>query len=291
MNKLLYLPFAIFMVFSCQTKKKENSNVNYHPTVSQAWATDSVFKSPESVFYNKERNEIYVSNINGGSGDLDGNGFMSKLDPNGKIIKLHWIDGLNGPKGMDVYDNTLFVTDINRIAEINLDTDSIEAFYSIDGSKFLNDLTIDNEGGVYFSDSRTNRIYYLKNGEYTVWLESDSLGQPNGLYFDGDVIWHASSGKEEFQSINISDKSITVISKGIGHGDGVEPDGIGNFIVSNWAGELFFINGDGNKTKLLDTRDENINSADIGFIVSSKTILVPTFNDNRIMAYKLNYNQ
>ena len=125
--------------------------------------------------------------------------------PNGDIVKLHWIDGLNGPKGMDVYQNKLFVADINRVAEINLDTDSIETFYNIEGSKFLNDLTIDNEGGIYISDSQTDRIYFLKNGQYSIWLQSDSLGHPNGLYFDGDVLWHASSGKEEFQSINIDD--------------------------------------------------------------------------------------
>ena len=290
--KKLFCFFLIFLaVVSCKTKKQENSNEKYNLSLNLSWATDSVFKSPESVFYNKDRNEIYVSNINGGPADLDGNGFMSKLDPEGKIIKLHWIDGLNGPKGMDVYNNKLFVADINRVAEINLDADSIETFYNIEGAKFLNDLTIDNEGGIYISDSQTDRIYFLKDGQYSIWLQSDSLGQPNGLYFDGDVIWHASSGKEEFQSINIEDKTITVVATGIGHGDGIAPDGLGNFIVSDWEGELFFIDGDGNKTKLIDTRNEHINSADIGFIVSSKTILVPTFNDNRIMAYKLNYNQ
>ena len=283
MKKFLYLPLIFVLIVSCKTKKQENSSENLNLSLSQVWSTDTVFKSPESVFYNKDRN--------GGSGDIDGNGFMSKLNPNGDIVKLHWIDGLNGPKGMDVYQNKLFVADINRVAEINLDTDSIETFYNIEGSKFLNDLTIDNEGGIYISDSQTDRIYFLKNGQYSIWLQSDSLGHPNGLYFDGDVLWHASSGKEEFQSINIDDKTINVIDTGIGHGDGIAPDGLGNFIVSDWEGELFFIDGDGNKTKLIDTRAEHVNSADIGFIVSSKTILVPTFNDNRVVAYKLNYNQ
>jgi sugar lactone lactonase YvrE len=290
MKKLIYLSLTLIMLFSCKTKKQDTVTGHYNLTLSQAWATDSVFKSPESVFYDKDRNQIYVSNINGGSGDMDGNGFMSKLSSGGEIIKLHWIDGLNGPKGMDVYEDKLYVADINRVAEINLNTDSIEAFYTIDGAQFLNDLSIDNEGGIYISDSQTNRIYLLRNGQYSVWLASDSLGHPNGLYFDGDVIWHASSGKEEFQSINLSDKTITIVADSIGHGDGIAPDGLGNFIVSDWEGELFFIDGDGNKTRLMDTRAQHVNSADIGFIVSSKIILVPTFNDNRIMAYTLSYN-
>ncbi len=287
MKRLLIYPAIFLMLISCHSKKQASEKINYQITTKQAWATDSVFKSPESVFFDKARKALYVSNINGGPADIDGNGFMSKLNPEGKILGLHWINGLNAPKGMDVYKNKLYVADINRVVEIDLDHDSISAFYPIQGSKFLNDLTIDNEGGIYISDSQTNRIYYLKDGNSSVWLESDSLNSPNGLYFDGDILWHASSGSKEFQSINIDDKTISVIATGVGAADGVAPDGIGNFFVSNWEGEIFFIDSDGNKSEILDTRDKKINSADINYMIDTKILLVPTFNDNRIMAYSI----
>ena len=42
-----------------------------------------------------------------------------------------------------------------------------------------------------------------------------------------------------------------------------------------------------NITTLLDTRDEKINNADIAYNKESKMLFVPTFFDNRVVAYKL----
>ncbi len=291
MKKILIYSSLIFLLIACHSKKQQKAELKYHITLKSVWATDTVFKCPESVFFDKTHNVIYVSNINGEPAAIDGNGFMSKLTPQGKIIVLHWINGLNAPKGMDIYGNKLYVADINRVAEIDLLKDSISAFYPILGSKFLNDLTIDNEGGIYISDTQTNRIYYLKNGKSSVWLQSDSLNQPNGLYFDGDVLWHACSGNKELQSINMEDKSITIFTTGVGYADGIAADGLGNFFVSDWNGEIFFVDSDGDKTKLLDTRDKKINSADINYMIESKILLIPTFNDNRIMAYSVIDNE
>jgi len=76
---------------------------------------------------------------------------------------------------------------------------------------------------------------------------------------------------------------------GVGHGDGVVRIENGDFIVSSWQGEVFYINSeDWSKIQLLDTREQKINSADIEYIESTQTLLVPTFFHNRVMAYKLN---
>jgi sugar lactone lactonase YvrE len=290
MLKLFLSAAIILLSVTCQFKeKKKVMNMN-HVSIRPVWATDTIFKIPESVFYDKDRSVIYVANINGNAGDLDGNGFLSKISPTGKIIRLNWITGLNGPKGMDVFNNKLYVTDINRVAEIDLDRDSIASIIQVSGSKFLNDLTIDNEGVVYFSDTEANRIFQLKNREISIWLEGDILNHPNGLYFDGDIMWLASMGNEEFRSIDMVDKTITMITGEIGHCDGIAPDGLGNFLVSNWEGEIYFIDNDGQKIKILDSKKQKINSADIDYINNERLIIVPTFYDNRVMAYELNYN-
>ena len=39
--------------------------------------------------------------------------------------------------------------------------------------------------------------------------------------------------------------------------------------------------------KLLDTTEKNINSADIGYHAKEDLILVPTFFDNRVVAYRV----
>jgi len=41
------------------------------------------------------------------------------------------------------------------------------------------------------------------------------------------------------------------------------------------------------KVKLLDTTPQEINAADIDYIPSKNLLLVPTFFDDRVMAYEL----
>ena len=65
-----------------------------------------------------------VANINGGPSDKDGNGFISRISPEGEVIALKWIDGaaesvtpftLNAPKGMALTGDRLFVADIDVV--------------------------------------------------------------------------------------------------------------------------------------------------------------------------------
>ena len=44
---------------------------------------------PESVLFDPETECLYVSNINGGPGQKNGEGFLSKVDLNGEILDGH----------------------------------------------------------------------------------------------------------------------------------------------------------------------------------------------------------
>jgi hypothetical protein len=50
---------------------------------------------------------------------------------------------------------------------------------------------------------------------------------------------------------------------------------------------VFLIRPDFSKETLLKTSDQEINSADIGFNLAEKVVYVPTFFDNRVVAYRL----
>ena len=51
---------------------------------------------------------------------VDGNGFISRLRPDGTVLTLKWIDGnkegvtLNAPKGMALHGDRLYVTESRR---------------------------------------------------------------------------------------------------------------------------------------------------------------------------------
>ena len=60
-----------------------------------------------------------------------------------------------------------------------------------------------------------------------------------------------------------------------------------DFIVSCWAGVIYYVYPDGTRQMLLDTRNEKFNSADIAFDAASHILYVPTFWKNRVIAYTL----
>ena len=61
-----------------------------------------------------------------------------------------------------------------------------------------------------------------------------------------------------------------------------------DFIVSCWSGVVYYVNADGTSQQLLDTREQKINSADIGYDRKNRIVYVPTFFRNTVVAYQLN---
>ena len=59
------------------------------------------------------------------------------------------------------------------------------------------------------------------------------------------------------------------------------------FIVSCWHGTIHYVNSDGTREVLLDTHEQKINSADIGYDSKQRIVYVPTFFKNTIVAYEL----
>ncbi len=297
-NHLLLLGAAVVLA-SCGGANKENSSsadttgseTTATPIViEQFWVSDSTLKTPESVLFDKERKVIYVSNVNGMPTDKDKNGFISKLSPEGKIEILEWVKGLDAPKGMGVYKNKLYVTDITRLVEIDIDKGAIVKIYEVPGAKFLNDVTIDPAGLVYFSDTEANKIHTLSDGKVTTWLE-EGLKGPNGLLIENNRLLLASFGGQDFKSIDLATKEATDIATEIGAGDGVVYFGEqGHYVVSDWEGTIFLIEPDGKKNLVLDTKADKINSADIDFVAETNMLLVPTFFNNRVVAYKLTHH-
>ena len=249
----------------------------------QKWATDTVLKVPESVYFDGKNKVLYVANIDGQPWDKDGNGSIGKVGLDGKIIATEWVTGLNAPKGLGVYAGKLYVADVDAIAVIDISQGKIVDKINIDGAEGLNDLSVDGKGVIYVSDSKTKKIHRIDKGKSAVLLEN--LQGPNGVLWNKSNLYIVDAGglyKVE------ADKSLTKLADGMEGGtDGIEPVGNGDFIVSCWAGVIYLVKADGNKEVLLDTRDQKINSADIGYDPATRTVYVPTFWKNGVVAYTL----
>jgi hypothetical protein len=249
------------------------------------WETSSQFLTPESVKYDAERTIFYVSNINGKPSDKDGNGFISKLSTDGKIIELEWVKGLDAPKGMGIYQDHLFVTNLTEVVEIEIASGKILNHFPIPGSSFLNDIDIDTKGVIYISDSGNGKIFRILNGKIEEWLKGPELDGVNGLYCSGDTLYAGAGGN--LLEIQGSSGKISVFAAKTGGIDGLESCGNGTFIFSDWSGSVYRISAGKPKELLLNTSASKINAADIEYNSSSHTIYIPTFFDNRVMAYQM----
>lgn len=252
-------------------------------SLKMVWETSCDLKTPESVLYDSERDVIYVANIDGNPTDKDGNGFISILNKNGKEKNLKWITGLNAPKGMAIFENKLYVSDIDELVVIDIKMGKIKAKYPAPGAKFLNDVTACMNGKIFVSDMNTAKIHVLDGSKFTVWTEGSPLESPNGLMAEKGKLY---VGDKNIYEYDIKTKESKLLIENAGGVDGLEKNNKGEFVFSNWSGKIF-IHRDGKNIKLLDTTEKKINTADIDFNLQDDLILVPTFFDNRIVAYKI----
>ena len=254
-------------------------------------------EAPESALADTKAGVIYVSSLGGSPTDKDRNGFISKVSLDGKMVALKWVTGLDAPKGLALAGERLYVADIDRLVEIDVKTGTILARYPAKGAQFLNDVAADADGRVYVSDMFVNTIWRLADGRFELWLASKELNSPNGLLVQGDRLivaaWGvmAQDGKPGVPAglleVSLADKSVRTLGDGTGVGnlDGIEPLGPSSYLVTDWvAGALMRIEASGKVTPLLDF---NQGSADIGYIASTKTVLVPLMKDNRLEAYRI----
>ena len=253
--------------------------------IERIWTSDRVFKTPESVLYNEQTNQIYVSNINGKPSEKDGNGFISLLDTTGKIISLKWVTGMDAPKGMAIYHDTLFVSDIDKVRLISLRDARIIKTIPVKGAGFLNDVVVTEDGTAYITDTQENKIFRLANGQIETWLEDEKLADANGLalFNDGNL---AVGVKNSVLKVFIKSKNIKLIIDETGPVDGIIHLDNNKFIVSNWKGRILLASPS-EKIVLYSKTEENKQTADLGYIPDKQIILVPTFYDNRVIAARI----
>ena len=266
------------------------SSLLFASSATKVWETPNIMKVPESVILDIKTNLLYVANINGKPTNKDGNGFISSLDTNGQVKKLKFATGMDAPKGMDIQNNRLFVSDISRVHVVNLSNGKIEKTYTIDEALFLNDVVVSSDGTIYVSDfaGGNNAVYMIANGNITKLLDSASLdGQrPNGLWLEEGVLVVGTKSGTIFK-YDMQTKKRTTYQTNIGVNgiDGILPFKEG-YITSDWAGRVFINDGKSSK-KILDGSGEKINAADIWYDETSKMLYIPTFFNNRILAYKI----
>ncbi len=290
MIKKISLFALVILLAACGQQKKpekQSTAMEADVKIELLWATDTLLRTPESVIYDEEREFIYVSNVNENPWEKDGNGFISRIDKEGHIVDLFWVGGLDGPKGMAIVDEMLYVADIDALIIINMVTGEIAQRIEIEGAVNLNDVTCDARGKVYLSDSGGGKVYGYIDGKVDE-VVSALEGRPNGLRVLNDQLLILNSTTSDLIKFGLTDAQQNEVTKGLGHGDGVMETNVeGSYVLSDWQGQLFHFSEKGGLVNLQDSREEGVNSADLWFIKETSMMVVPTFFDNRVLAYRL----
>src|SRR6187402_1335456 len=255
--------------------------------VTKVWETEASLKVPESVRFDAKRKVLYVSNIDGEPWAVDGKGSIAKVGLDGKVIDAEWVTGLNCPKGLVLSSDGkwLYAADAGGIVVIDVKKGKIREKIAIPEGVQLNDLVAGDKGTLYVSDSKGKKVFVVKDGKASVYLDETVLKGPNGLLVHEGALYVLDNN-----SLNRvePDKSLKVLADGMPGGvDGLENVKGEDFLVSVWSGAVWYVSGDGSKELLFDGKAVQTSTADIGWDPATKTVYVPTFFKNSVIAFKV----
>ncbi|PHK98178.1 ATP-binding protein [Neolewinella marina] len=256
------------------------------PTLEKVWETDTSLTTVESVYYDADRGRLYTANIENGPWEMDGQGSIGIVTPEGEVTNARWTTGLNAPKGMGTHNGMLYVADIDAVVEIDLESGEIANRYVLEGAAGLNDIDIADDGTIYVSDSQTGRVHRGTPG--TGWeVATEGMERPNGVLVTSAGVLLGDTGAETLSRLK-EDGSREVLVQG------VQPDGIvaledGGYLVSRWGGEIHYVSPDWKATSIFTSSAEQDKTADIFYLPESQLVLVPTFFGNRVVAYRVNW--
>ena len=232
--------------------------------------------SPESVAQDA-KGDIYVSEI--GEFNKDGDGKITRISIDGKLSTF--ASGMDDPKGLTFIGKSLYVTDKNRVLKVEPD-----GKWTVFGSTmafpqtpvFLNDITSDDAGNIYVSDSGNLKsggaIFKIaQNKKITLVLDENTpeILAPNGLWIIKNDLYEVDFSSGILYKINLKNKSISKIAEGFGGGDGLIKSG-NNFFVSDWKnGKIFKVQG----SKVSLYKDGFTAAADIALSYDNKSIMTP----------------
>jgi streptogramin lyase len=270
---------------------------------------DVGFMTPESVIADTVADVYLVSNINGTPLDKDDNGFISRLNPDGTVEQLKWIDGenpnlfLHAPKGLAIRGDTLFVADINCIRMFHRTTGEAYDGECIEGATFLNDLAVGPEGSIFVTDMgmRAGAAGFEPSGTDGVFrypfqaglagatvARSADLGHPNGVAVSSRGIFVVTFGSGEVLNFSPTGEKRVLLGREGWQLDGIVFTNDGSFYFSNWSdSSVYRVDAGGRIAKAIEGVP---NPADIGYDPKRNRLLVPLFMSNAVVFHDLGSN-
>ena len=250
-------------------------------------------KNPESVAVSAA-GRVFVSVIGGFDKNGDGT-VVEVVDGKAKTIAK----GLDDPKGLACWKDLLFVADKKRVWRIDA-AGKATVFAAADAFPtpplFLNDLTVDEHGNLYVSDSGDlqgggGAVFGIspqgKVSLVTNAAKGKGLQGPNGLLADdADHLLLLDFVSGELHRVNLADGKLQRMATGFAGGDGLARDKNGKIYISEWTTGRVFVLGKENHSPTLLSDDFKA-AADICLSADGKRLYVPDMTAGTLSVLEL----
>lgn len=246
------------------------------------------FVIPESAACDPVGNRYFISNY--------GDGNIIQIDSTG--MKSIFKTGLTKPLGMIIHQNILYV--VNGFKYVNgfQISDGSETFkVCIEEARFLNDITVDNSGFIYATDSNAGSVYKIEISAQTAQLFLATEQGSNGICYDPFnnrlvVCYFKENAFVDEISLPAARQN-RITDSSFYNLDGIAMDESGNFYISCWGRGSFAagFNENGFLIKF-DNRFEkdpviyqtgHRSPADIFYNQAKKEMVLPLFLENEVL--------
>ncbi len=262
---------------------------------------DVGLQGPRAIIYDAAADVYLVSNVNGGLLDEDENGFVSRISPDGEVLSLQWIPSagstsrIDAPKGMAIRGDTLFVTDIACVRIADRESGEILETRCLDDVTSLSGIDTGPEGSLFITDSgynltngqvgpsSTDAVYRLtfRAGQQGATLaRGEDLNHPTGVAVGSRGIF-VTTALGDLLRLTPAGERTSILSQAGQAFEGVVFVADGGFAYSSSAdGAVYLVDGTGSVSSLISGIDS---PGDIGYDPTRNRILIPLFQENRLL--------
>ncbi len=314
-DSLVMFAACAALLVACGTKARSVDTVGSTSTSRESATSGFVrvgetkgFDEPESAVYDSTMDVWFVSNIVGDALTKDHNGFISRLKGDGTLDSLHFIRSgsgpavLDGPKGLALHGDTIWVADIDAARAFNKRTGAL--LTAVDfaplHAMMLNAIAIGPDGRVYITDTGLHasgggvqhvgpdRIFVIGPGLTPQVAVTDSAMEgPNGISWDAThrrflVVGYTGRAITSWAP---GDPSVKRVAAGVGQFDGNAMLSDGRALVTSWAdSSLYVLSGDSLERVIAEVLPS---PADLHVDTRRMRAAIPLVSENTLVFFSL----
>lgn len=247
----------------------------------------NLLNEPESVVYDVKYDRYLVSNCGDGSIVQVKTLAVEETEDNASHIYEYFNTELSIALGMHILGDTLYVSSDIGVVGIDLATGKKIKTISILEAKLLNDITSDNDGFLYVSDSEAKMVFKADpiNLTYSI-LVPGGIVYPNGLLYEENthcLLVCSSQFFAPIYEVDLNTGIMTVRKKTtLSNIDGMARDKWGNVYVSSWTTNAVYRFAPGVKKKPVKISKGHNGPADICINPITQVLVIPNFNSNKL---------